>query len=198
MKSASILLLPILGLSLHLAAQQSLGDVARQTRSNKAASTHAKVVVDDDSTPLSSKSPFPGLEIDGLDNTEEIIKAMESYRLSHTSEDFVATIRSWYEEYNSSLDHAITDQKIIQDRQYSRARGAEFSSIDRNNDPSQYRKRQMAEIRAADNDRRRFEADGQLCSRIQRTFTRVRYYLSTKGMKFDWFKIRYSNGTGTW
>ena len=198
MKPATILLLPILGLSIQLASQQSLGDVARQTRSNKADSPHAKLVVDDDSTPLPKKSPFPDLEIDGLDNTEEIIKAMEAYRLSHTSEDFVATIRSWYDEYDSSLDHAITDQKIIRDRQYSRARGAQFSSIDRNNDPTQYQKRQIAEIRAEDNDRRRFEADSQLSKRIQQTFNRVRYYLSTKGHKFDWFQIRYANGAGTW
>jgi hypothetical protein len=186
------------GALLLAAQQQSLGDLARQNRSSKTAA-HAKVVVDEDSSPIRNKSPFPNLAMTGLDNTDEIIRAMETYRASHPLDETESAIHSWFDEYDATLEKAITEQNAIKDRRLSRNAGAQYSSLDRRtNDYRQYEERQIAEARADNDDRRRYESDGLACARIQQAFTKIRNYLTGKNLKYEWFKIRFGNGNGSW
>ncbi len=183
--------LPLLG--------QSLGDVARENRSNKQSSEKARVVVDDDSSTIqSAKSPFPTMAIEGLDNTEDIIKAMELYRAQHTAEEFEKTVRAWYENYDAMMANALRDQKESKDRRLERMRGTEPSPIDRNVDYKEYEMRRRQEIRNDDEDRKRIEADGLLTARIQQMFMKIRSNLMGKGLRYEWFKIRFGNNNGSY
>jgi hypothetical protein len=181
-----------------LHAQDSLGDVARQNRSSKPGASRAKVVVDEDSSPIRNKSPFPNLAMTGFDNTDEIIRAMETYRASHTLEEVESSVHAWFDEYDAVIEKAIAEQIAIKDRQSSRYYGSQNSTLDRTNDNRQYEQRRIAEARAAEDDRRRYSIDGLACARIQQAFGRVRNYLTGKNLKYEWFKIRFGNGNGSW
>jgi hypothetical protein len=190
-----ILAVSIAPINLH--AQDSLGEVARQNRSSKPGASRAKVVVDEDSSPIRNKSPFPNLAMTGFDNTDEIIRAVEAYRTGHTPEE-VESVHAWFDEYDAVLEKAIAEQIAIKDRQSSRYYGSHYSTLDRTNDNRQYEQRQIAEARAAEDDRRRYGIDGLACARIQQAFGRVRNYLTSKNLKYEWFKIRFGNGNGSW
>jgi hypothetical protein len=185
--------------SLLVRAQDSLGDIARQNRSNKPAASRSKVVIDEESNSIRNKSPFPNLVMTGLDNTDEIVRAMESYRGTHNPGEFESAVHAWFDDYDSILEKAINEQIVIKDRRMSRTTGPQFSSLDRSpNDYKQYEQRRLAEARAVDDDRRRYEADGLTCARIQQAFGRIRNYLTSKNLKYEWFKIRFGNGNGSW
>ena len=178
---------------------QSLGDVARENRNNKQPSAKAKVVVDDESAPiLSGKSPFPNMATEGLDNTDEIIQAMEVHRAHHSAEEFEKALRSWYENYDAIMDNALREQKEAKDRRIDRMRGTEPSPLDRNVDYKEYEMRRRQEVRNDDEDRKRIEADGLLTARIQQMFMKVRSNLMGKGLRYDWFKIRFGNNNGSY
>jgi hypothetical protein len=182
----------------NLHAQDSLGEVARQNRSSKPGASRAKVIVDEDSSPIRNKSPFPNLAMTGFDNTDEIIRAVEAYRTGHTPEEVESSVHAWFDEYDAVLEKTIAEQIAIKDRQSSRYYGSHYSTLDRTNDNRQYEQRQIAEARAADDDRRRYGIDGLACARIQQAFGRVRNYLTSKNLKYEWFKIRFGNGNGSW
>ncbi|MGE5112360.1 MAG: hypothetical protein ACM3JB_15965 [Acidobacteriaceae bacterium] len=176
---------------------QSLGDVARENRNKQGAK--AKVVVDDDTGPIqSNKSPFPNMAVQGLDNTDEIIGSMEKYRASHTPEEFEGTLRSWYESYDTMMADALADQRAIRDRHNERVRGIQENTLDRTNDYAQYQKRRESELRTDEDDRKRSEADGLLTARIQQMFVKVRNNFMMKGVRYEWFKIRFGNNNGSY
>ncbi len=171
--------------------------MARQNRTSKTGAERARVVVDEDSS-LNIKSPFPTLAMSGLDNTDEVIKSMEAYRLTHSLQETEAALHGWFDEYDAILERAINEQNMIKDRRISRSAGADYSSLDRTTDYRQMEQRRMAERRADNDDRRRYETDGLACARIQQAFTKVRNYLVSKNIKYEWFKIRFGNGNGSW
>ncbi len=178
---------------------QSLGDVARENRSNKQASPKSKVVVDEDSASVRpDTSPFPKMAIEGLDNTDEILKAMETYRTHHSAEEFETTVRSWYENYDSMMENALRDQKTAKDHRLDRIRGMQSGPLDRITDYRQYEMRRRQEVRDDDEDRQRIEADGLLTARIQQMFVKVRSSLIGKGLRYEWFKIRFGNNNGSY
>lgn len=170
-------------------AQDSLGDAARQVRAQKAAQPHAKIVVDDELAPLKTRTPFPELNLRGLDNSGDICRSIAEYRKSHKREEFEASLRTWYEDYDQMIRLYLKQQVLSQERlrdQYTRPEPSYSGEYNRHWEEMQARQR------ADELDRRREYADQIVIARVQSGLQRVKSYLMSNGSNFDWFKVRQS------
>jgi len=61
-------------------------------------------------------------------------------------------------------------------------------------DYQQCNNRQMAEQRGARNDQIQIAKNFNVESRIQQAFMRIRNALMMKNLRYDWFKVRTTNG----
>lgn len=180
-----------------VSAQEALGDVARKNREAKPSRTEARLVVDDESDRVKRKSPFPEIADKGLDNSAEIIKAMEVYLQTHPPDAGEQAIRQWYEQYDEMMAAAIVQRAELQQRHRDRVRGVPGDHY-RITNYREYQMRNEAEWRVDDDDYRRYEAAGLLTARIQQTFIKVRSFLESKNRRYEWFKIRFGNNNGSW
>lgn len=98
-------------------AQEARGDAAREVRSQRANQPHAKIIVDDEHSPLKKSSPFPEIALRGLDNSGDICRSMESYRMQHSSEEFEQAVHDWYDEYDQLVGRYLREQALTRDRQ---------------------------------------------------------------------------------
>ena len=75
---------------------KSLGEIASKKPSS---STAAKIRIDDDSldSVISKvKQPIPDITLDGLDNSDEIVTAINDYKAHHTPEETEAMLKDWW------------------------------------------------------------------------------------------------------
>jgi hypothetical protein len=198
MKRAILFIIFLLSGSVVALAQEPLGDVARKTKEERAARPQPKLVVDDDSEPLKNRSPLPELALHGLDNTDQIIRALEKFRLTHSAEETESALHEWYDGYDQMMEKAIDESKLMKERHISRVTGGRGNATDRINDYRQYEKTMEAERRSDEDDRKHVEANGLLSARIQQAFSQIRFSLQKKQITYEWFKIRFGNGNGSW
>jgi hypothetical protein len=198
MSRAILVLISLLSGSVVALGQEFLGDVARKAKEEKTARPQSKLVVDDDSEPLKNKSPLPELALHGLDNTDQIIRAIERFKLTHSAEETEEALHEWYDGYDQMMERAIDESKLMKERHISRVTGTRVNATDRINDYRQYEKTMEAERRSDEDDRRHVEANSLLTARIQQAFTQIRFSLQMKQIKYEWFKIRFGNGNGSW
>jgi hypothetical protein len=174
-----------------VAAQEvSLADAAKAARGAKARS---KVVIDEENF-RSMRGPIPEMNIEGVDNSDAIIKAMDEYRRSHNPQETEIAIREWYNHYDLMFQHAFEQSAEIRDR-------AQDRYPDPHPYPDDYRKYQeqrSTEIRSAIQDQRLIQKNGLLMARIQQCVQKVRGALYSFGLKYEWMKIRFGNGNGSW
>jgi hypothetical protein len=172
---------------------KSLADVARASKKDKKEAT-AKIVLTEDAADA-AKGPIPDSFVDGCDNTDDILKALQEYSASHKPKEVEDVLRAWYDKNNTIMSNAIAEnQRIAQsqgDRQYSyyTTEGQPRSQQE------SYDKAHLQSI-SARQDQKRLLENNVLTKHIQQSFIRVRYQLSVKGSKYDWFKIRCLWGTG--
>ena len=168
-------------------AQDSLGDAARQARAQKAAHPHAKIVADDELAPLKARTPFPELNLRGLDNTGDICRSIADYRKSHKREEFEASLHTWYEDYDQMIRLYLKQQVLLQERlsdQYTRPEPSYSGEYDK------YWEEMRVRQRADELDRRREYTDQIVIARVQSGLQRIKSYLMSNGTNFDWFKVR--------
>lgn len=173
----------------------SLADLARQARQNKPA-TKAKTVVTDE-TLNSRRTLFPAIHPE-LDNSEEIVREMVAYSRTHTPKETEDAIREWYEIYDQKMANAIHEQKDIQDRQLQRSMSEQDMYEYGGEDYRKYQALRRAENRTAVSDQQAMRTNGLLTAKIQQTFQMVRGGLQKNNIRYEWFKIRFGNGNGSW
>ena len=170
---------------------KSLANVARASKKEKPV---AKFVLTED-TPAAAKGPIPDAFVDGCDNTEDILKALQEYSASHKPKEIEDVVHAWYDKNNTIMSNAIAEnQRITQsqgDRQYS-------YYIPEGRPQSQQESYDKAHVQSisARQDQKRLAENNALTQHIQQSFIRVRNQLSVKGTKYEWFKIRCLWGTG--
>lgn len=161
-------------------SEPSLGDVARQKKSQRS-SQPSKVV---DETVITLKPRIiPEIFSGGLDNSDEIIAAIDKYRADHTPAETEQVIRAWWEEYDTAMESAIEENKSIETAPDIEVRNRQ-----------DYERAQLTYRR----NRERHKENSLMMARIQQTFGRVRNHLNKKGLNYDWFKIRCGNGNCSW
>ena len=167
----------------------SLAEAAKKSSTT----TKAKLVIDDDNL-RSSRGPIPDMNIEGVDNSDEIIKAIDTFRRSHSAVETEQTIRSWYDRYDLLFQHALDENTEIKTRRQDR-------SADLQKYPDDWKKlqeRRSTELHSELQDQRSVQKNGLLMARIQQTIQKVRNAMQVYGLKYGWMKIRFGNGNGSW
>ncbi|HYX54030.1 MAG TPA: hypothetical protein VE783_11315 [Candidatus Limnocylindrales bacterium] len=170
---------------------KSLAEIARQAK-NEAGKEHARIVLTEDS-PQAERPLIPDVFSGGFDNTDEILKSIDSYRLSHNPKETEQVVRIWFEKHDAMLASAIEQNRQIDQHEKDRQMGY-LASDAQPRSQQEYVEAQRIEIISRREDSKRKQENGLLSARIQQTFTRVRASLAGKGMKYEWFKIRCGNG----
>jgi len=170
---------------------KSLGDVARESKKEK--KEQAKIVLSDDTQQL-RKPVIPDVFNGGIDNVDEILKAINDYRSTHNLQETEAAVRLWYEKHDALLANAIEANRRIEQRERDRQLGYQVSD-EQPRSQAEYQELQRVELISRRDDLRHKQENGLLSARIQQAFTRVRPQMKSKyAMNIDWFKIRCGNG----
>jgi hypothetical protein len=173
------------------AQEGSLADAAKASRG----ATKSKIVVTDENL-VSSRGPFPDMNIDGVDNSEEIAKSMIEFRKAHGAPETERLIHDWYDRYDLLFQKAFEETKAIKSRaQDSQTHPPEYIY------QHDYRKQEELQDSIALSQLqqlRTVQKNGLLIARIQQTFQKVRNAISVAGMRYEWMKIRFGNGNGSW
>jgi len=140
--------------------------------------------------------PLPRLKMDGAENADDVMTAIATYKSSHTPEQTESAVHIWYDRYDQMLAAAIQqnlDVKVLRDANYSNG----YELCQQSQDYQQCQNRQMAELRGARNDQLEMAKNTNLEVRIQHAFMKVRNGLMQNGLRYDWFKVRTTNGIDT-
>ena len=176
---------------------KSLGEIASKKPSG---STAAKVRIDDDSldTVISEvKQPIPDISLDALDNSDEIVTAINDYKTHHTPEETEAMLKDWWDRHETALIRFVDENKALSDRlQDQRYYYREQTNYD------DYRKQQQEYLdqqKSAQLNQRSMMENGMRIGRIQQTFMKVRTGISMRcHLQYDWFKVPNGNGIGSY
>ena len=168
----------------------SLAAAARDSKAQK--SVHAKKVFTDEDMEETA-GPLPRLKMDGAENADEVVAALAKYKTTHTPEQTEKAVRIWYDRYDEMLAAAIQDnQDMTVLRNANSSNGYELCQ--ESGDYEKCRNRQMAEQRGARSDQAQMTKNSQLEVRIQHAFMKVRNGLQMNNLRYEWFKIRTTNG----
>jgi hypothetical protein len=168
----------------------SLVDAARKARDSKAKS---KVVITDENL-NSDRGPLPDINIEGVDNSDDIVKAIDQYRRTHTLAETEHVIRDWYNRYDLLFQHAFAENEELR----LRAQDRSVEPHEYSDDYVKYREQRSSEIHSQLQDSRTTQKNGLLMARLQQTLQKVRSAIFPFGLKYDWMKIRFGNGNGSW
>ncbi len=169
--------------------------LAAAARSTKEKSAHAKKVFTDEDMEATA-GPLPRLKMDGAENADDVVTAIAAYKSGHTPEQTESAVHIWYDRYDEMLGAAIQqnlDVKVLRDANYSNG----YELCQQSQDYQQCQNRQMAELRGARNDQVEMTRNTNLEVRIQHAFMKVRNGLMQNGLRYDWFKVRTTNGIDT-
>jgi len=171
---------------------KSLAQLAKEAKQNKTA--HAKKVLTEDD--LDHKGPLPRIDMDGTDNSDEIVQAIGDYKNKHTPEETEQVLHDWYDAYDSMLATAIRETNQIRDRRESTTYvGNRLCSS--STDYQKCNEQRQAEMWGSRDDNFSLRDDSMLTGRIQQEFIRVRNGICRYNLRYTWFKIRNANGNGS-
>jgi len=131
--------------------------------------------------------------MDGTENSEEIIAAILTSRKTHTAKETESVVRVWFERYDEMLAAAIHNSTETRNlRAANTSNGYELCM--ESQDYEHCHNRQMAEQRGARHDQVQMADDLNIESRIPQAFMRIRNALCVNNLRYDWFKVRTTNG----
>jgi len=131
--------------------------------------------------------------MDGPENADEVVAAIANYKTTHTPGQTEDAVHIWYDRYDEMLAAAIKENlemKVLRDANVSNG----YDLCLQGQDYQQCQNRQMAEQRGARNDQIQMTKNTNLEVRIQHAFMKVRNGLTKDRLRYDWFKVRTTNG----
>jgi hypothetical protein len=170
--------------------EQSLGAVARTSKAQ--GSSHArKVITEDDMDAIANA--LPHLRTEGAENSDEVIAAIGKYKETHTPAETEGAVQAWYERYDEDLAAAIQDNQTVQSlREENASNGYELCR--QGGDYQSCENRRRAEYIGQRHDQYTLSRNLALEVRIQHVFMKVRGGIMRYNLRYDWFKIRTTNG----
>jgi hypothetical protein len=168
----------------------SIAAAARDAKAQKAFRAK-KVFTDEDME--ATAGPLPRLKMDGPENSDDVLAAISKYKADHTPEQTENAVHLWYDRYDDMLAAAINtniDVTVLRQTNYNNG----YELCQQSQDYQQCNNRQMAELRGARNDQLELTKNSNLEVRIQHAFMKVRNGLMMNGLRYEWFKIRTTNG----
>ncbi len=130
----------------------------------------------------------------GIDNTDEILKAIDAYRSTHNLQETERVVHSWYDKHDAMLANAIDENRRIEQRERDRQLG--YRAMDAQpRSQEEYLEMQRVELISRRDDQKHKQENSLLSARIQQAFGRIRSQVHSKyGMNVEWLKIRCGNG----
>lgn len=187
----------IAGITVSISAQtvpdqpKSLAEIARER--HKETKEQAKIILSDENRQL-QKPLIPDVFSAGIDNLDEILKAIDDYRSAHSLPETENLLHIWYDKHDAMLANAIEENRHIEQRERDRQMGYKVADIHPRSQ-EEYEEMQRIELISRREDLKRKQENGLLSARIQQAFTRIRPLMKSKyGMNVDWMKIRCGNG----
>jgi len=193
-------------------ASPSLGDVAKKNKSNDTSKTKAKRVITDDDVNVRT-NPIPVIAVQGPDNTDEVLNAIHEFKRTHDATETERVVHEWFDEQSDVLSAAIDanariaqsnqmKMEVAQDtyqNQYQYQNQNQYP-VDYESDYRRMQQRQISERRSQRIDARTNRDNWQVITRIQQTLLKVRNEVQMNRAKtaYDWFKIRNTNGVGSY
>lgn len=169
--------------------EQSLATVARNSKKN--ASPGKRVFTEDDMDAL--RNALPPLTMDDAENSDEIVAAIGRYKQNHTPEETEDAVHAWYDKYDEELAAAIKQNMVVSTlREENNSNGYELCRVGGNYQSCELRR--QAEYIGARHDQATLIKNSQLEVRIQHAFMKVRNGIMRYNLRYDWFKIRTTNG----
>lgn len=170
--------------------EESLGAVARTSK--KQTSARAKKVITEDDMDAAANI-LPRLRTEGAENSDEIIAAIGKYKETHTPAETQEVVQAWYERYDEDLAAAIQQNQVVNSlREENLSNGYEICR--QGGDYESCESRRRAEYTGARHDQATIVSNGALEVRIQHVFMKVRGGIMRYGLRYDWFKVRTTNG----
>ncbi len=170
---------------------KSLAEVARDSKKDK--KDQAKIVLSDDTEQL-HKPLIPDVFYGGIDNTDEILKAIDAYRSTHNLQETENVVHAWYDKHDAMLVNAIDENRRIEQRERDRQLG--YRALDAQpRNQEEYLEMQRVELISRREDLKHKQENSLLSARVQQVFGRIRSQVHSKyGMNVEWLKIRCGNG----
>jgi len=170
----------------------SLASAARDAKSSKPRAAH--VITDEDME--ARKGPIPRLNLDGVDNSDDVLAAISKYREKHNPEEVEQAIHDWYDEHDTLLN-----SEIQQGNDYRNLRQANivngYELCQEGQDYEKCEKRRQAEMRGARLDNEVIRLDSLRAARVQQGLIKVRNGIAAYNLHYTWFKVRQGNGNGS-
>jgi len=174
-------------------SEKSIAAAVRDSKAQK--TSRAKKVFTEDDLGAATIA-LPRLTMDGADNSDEIIAAIGKYKETHTPEQTEAAVKAWYERYDEELAAAIQenlDVKTLRDENVSNGyelcrQGADYEKCEN---------RRQLEASGLRHDQTTIASNSRLVTRIQHSFMKIRNGLQRCNLRYDWFKVRTTNGIDT-
>jgi hypothetical protein len=139
-----------------------------------------------------AKNALPRLTRDGAENSDEIVAAILKYRQSHSAAETEAAVHAWYDEYDAELGAAIQENLDLKSlREENVGSGYEMC---RSEDYEKCQKIRQAEYVGARHDQTTMSGNSARVVRIQHAFMKIRGDIMRCNLRYDWFKIRTTNG----
>ena len=174
-------------------AEQPLGTVARNSKQQTSVRAK-KVITEDDMDALANA--LPRLRMEGAENADEIIAAIGQYKASHTPEETEAVVQAWYERYDQDLAAAIQQNQVVNTlREENFSNGSELCR--ESGDYQSCEQKRRAEYVGVRHDQYTIRRNIALEVRIQHVFMKVRAGILRYNLRYDWFKVRTTNGIDT-
>jgi hypothetical protein len=173
--------------------EQPLGTVVRNSKKPTPAKAK-KVITEDDMNAAANQ--LPRIQMDGAENADEIIAAIGEYRASHTPEQMEEVLQAWYERYDQDLAAAIQQNQTVNTlREENFSNGNEMCR--EGADWQKCEGRRRAEYIGVRHDQYTVKKNTELEIRIQHVFMKVRMGIGRYNLRYQWFKIRTTNGIDT-
>lgn len=140
---------------------------------------------------------LPRIRMDDAENSDEIIAAIGKYKQSHSPEETEAAVQGWYERYDADLAAAIRQNQTVNTlREENLSNGYEICR--EGGDYQNCESRRRAEYIGQRHDQFTIRNNMAMEVRIQHVFMKVRNGIQHYNLRYEWFKIRTTNGIDTY
>jgi hypothetical protein len=172
---------------------QPLGSVVKNSK-KPAATKSKKVITEDDMN--AAANVLPRITVEGAENADQIIAAIAEYKATHTPEQTEEVVQGWYERYDQDLAAAIQQNQTVNTlREENTSNGYEMCR--ESGDYQKCEGRRRAEYIGVRHDQYTLMRNTALEVRIQHVFMKVRIGITRYNLRYQWFKIRTTNGIDT-
>jgi hypothetical protein len=175
-------------------ASSENSSVAAAAQAAKARKAKAAKVFNDEDMEI-HKSPIPVMNLEGDDNVEEIIAAIQKYKEKHKPEETEQLVHDWYDEYDGMLASNAREASMYRSlRQTNTLNG--YDLCQQSTDYEHCEKRRLSELRGQRMDSAKISDDMVKVGRIQQGLLKVRQSLQGMHLNYKWFRVRNGNGIG--